>query len=214
MIGWLIFLILAPIAWLLLWRIGRLDRAGSMLVASALFVAAAGYAWQGMPGLPGAPAAGHEQHGLKQDTVFAVERLRLLGRFGATTEYLGSADAMNRIGEDRAAVTILQTGIGKHPRDADLRIGLAHALFVQADGTITPAVELAFDQAQAIDPAYPAPRYFRGLMALEAGDIAGAEQRWRSLYDSLPPAHPWKPVVASRLAAFDAVRAGKMPGGG
>jgi cytochrome c-type biogenesis protein CcmH len=203
---------LSLIAFLLLWRIGRLDRAGSMLVASALFIAAAGYAWQGAPGLPGAPAGGNEQHGLKQDTVFAIERQRLLGRFGETTEYLGAADAMNRIGEDRAAVTILQTGIGKHPGNADIRIGLAHALFVQADGTITPAVELAFDQAQAIDPTYPAPRYFRGLMALEAGDIAGAERRWRSLYDSLPPAHPWKLVIGSRLGAFDAIRAGKMPG--
>lgn len=207
MIGWLIFLLLAAIALLPLWRLGRLDRGGAMLMASALSVAAAGYAWQGAPGLPGAPAAGAHPAGLRQDTLFAAERQRFLGRFGAISNYLGDADAMHRIGEDRAAVTVLQTGITRYPRDPDLRIGLAHALFVQADLTITPAVTLALDQARELAPADPAPAYFRGLMAIEAGDVVDAERRWRDLRASLPPASPWRAPLETRLRFFDAMLA-------
>ncbi len=207
MTGWLIFLLLAGIVLLLLWRLGRLDRAGVMMVLSALFVAAAGYAWQGAPGVPGAPFVPVEQHGLKPDTLFAREHPQFLGRFGATPTYLNEADAMNRIGEDRAAVTVLQTAISKYPRDPDLRIGLAHALFVQADLTMTPAVTLALDQAQALAPADPAPRYFRGLTALEGGDIGGAARQWRDLYLSLPADSAWREPLAQRLRPFAALPA-------
>jgi cytochrome c-type biogenesis protein CcmH len=208
MIGWVIFLILAAIAFLLVWRVGRLDRTGAMLVASAVFVAAAGYAWQGSPGLAGAPFVAAEQSGLKRDTMFASERQQFLGRFGAVANYLGDADAMNRIGEDRAAVTVLQTAIAKYPRNADLRIGLAHALFVQAEMTMVPAVTLALDQGQALAPADdPAPRYFRGLMAMEAGDFGGAEKQWRDLAATLPVGSPWRAPLTARLGFFDSMRA-------
>jgi hypothetical protein len=211
MTGWLIFLLLAGIALLLLWRLGRLDRAGLMLVLSTLFVAAAGYAWQGSPGLAGAPFTPPEQHGLRRDTMFAVERQQFIGRFGPIANYLGDADAMNRIGEDRAAVTVLQTAISKYPRDPDLRIGLAHALFVQADLTFTPAVALALDQAQALAPADPAPRYFRGLMAMEVGDMATAEREWRALYESLPASSDWRGPLETRLRFFAAMHAEQAP---
>ncbi|HEY0270600.1 MAG TPA: cytochrome C biogenesis protein [Sphingomonas sp.] len=207
MTGWLIFLLLAGIVLLLLWRLGRLDRAGVMMVLSALFVAAAGYAWQGAPGVPGAPFVPVEQHGLKPDTLFAREHPQFLGRFGATPTYLNEADAMNRIGEDRAAVTVLQTAISKYPRDPDLRIGLSHALFIQAGFTTAPAVTLALEQAQAIAPSDPAPRYFRGLMAIEGGDLAGAEREWRGLYASLPADSPWRAPLETRLHFLDTLRA-------
>lgn len=207
MMGWLIFLSLGAVVLLGVWRLARLDRSGAMLVLAALFVAAAGYAWQGSPALPGAPFAVAEQQGLKQDTLFAQERMEFLGRFGATATSLAEADAMHRIGEDRAAVSVLQTAIVRNPHDADLRIGLAHALFVQAGFTIAPAVTLALDQAQALAPDDPAPRYFRGLMAIEGGDMLGAEQQWRALYAALPPQSPWRKPLETRLRFFNSVRA-------
>ena len=207
MIGWLIFLLLAAAAFLLAGRLGRLDRGSGMLLSSALFVAAAGYASQGEPGLPGAPFVPAVAQGLKRDTLFATERQQFLGRFGPVANYLGDADAMNRIGEDRAAVTVLQTAIGKYPRDPDLRIGLAHALFMQADLTIAPAAALALDQAQALDPIDPAPRYFRGLMAVEGGDPAAGERQWRALYAALPEDSPWRTPLATRLRFLDTARA-------
>ncbi|WP_419825898.1 tetratricopeptide repeat protein [Sphingomonas sp.] len=204
--GWLLFLALAGavlggVAW-----IGRLDRGTTMLVGSALFVAAAGYAWQGSPSLIGAPKR-TERHGLGADTPFASERQRLLERFGETAQWLSFADALNRMGEDQAAVTALGGAIAKHPRDVSLRIGYAHALLVLADYRLTPAVALAFSRAEAIAPDDPAPLYFEALAQFEASDSAAAERNWRALRDELPPASPWRGVIEEKLKLFDMMRA-------
>jgi cytochrome c-type biogenesis protein CcmH/NrfG len=205
MSGWIAFALLAVLILLLLWRPGRLDKPALMLVGAALFVAAAGYVWQGSPGEPGAPAAGREKP-MQPDTLFAGERQQFMSKFGETGAILATADAFNRMGEDEAAAGLLRNAIRKRPKDVDLRIGYAHALFVIAQGNPTPAVNLAFDNAQALAPENPAPRYFRGLVRVEAGDLAGAERIWRSLYDSLPADSQWREPLAKRLVAFEMIR--------
>ncbi len=206
MSGWLAFALLAALVLLLLWRPGRLDKPGLMLVGAALFLAAAGYVWQGSPGEPGAPVAGREKP-MRQDTLFATERQLFLSKFGETGAVLATADAFNRMGEDEAAVGLLRNAIRKRPKDVDLRVGYAHALFVLAQGNQTPAVGLAFDRAEAVAPQNPAPRYFRGLVQVEAGDLAGAERSWRALFDSLPADSQWRAPLAKRLIAFEMLRA-------
>ena len=75
MIGWAIFAIMAfAVLGLLAWPV-KLGKPALMLVAAALFTAAAGYAWQGEPGLPGAPAADKPRE-MAPDTLFASERMR------------------------------------------------------------------------------------------------------------------------------------------
>ena len=206
MIGWLIFAGFALVAMLLLWRPGRLDGPALMLVAAALFVAAAGYAWLGTPGEPGVAAAGQARP-MRADTLFASERLLFLSKYGETGTVLATADAFNRMGEDEAAVDLLGNTIANHPKDVDLRIGYAHALLVLAQGTMTPAVTLAFERAERLAPANPAPRYFRGLAQIETGDPASAEQTWRALYASLPAGSLWKAPLEKRLAVFAIMRA-------
>jgi cytochrome c-type biogenesis protein CcmH/NrfG len=206
MSGWIAFALLAALILLLLWRPGRLDRSALMLVGAALFVAAAGYVWQGSPDERGAPAAGREKP-MQPDTLFARERQEFLSKFGETGAILATADAFNRMGEDEAAAGLLRNAIRKRPKDVDLRIGYAHALFVIAQGNPTSAVNLAFDKAQAIAPQSPAPRYFRGLVQVEAGDLAGAERIWQSLYNSLPADSQWRAPLAKRLIAFEVIRA-------
>jgi cytochrome c-type biogenesis protein CcmH len=211
MIGWLFFLILALVVLLpMLWPV-RLGRGELMLVASALFVAAAGYAWQGHPGLAGAPAEAQTARSTGP-SLYTTERERFLSKFGETGTVLATADSFNRLGLDEAAVGLLANAVAKKPKDADLRIGFAHALLVQADGHITPAVQLAYDRAVEAVPANPAPRYFRGLAALEAGDMAGAEQEWRRLAASLPAGSPWARPMADRLAMFDMIRGAAAQG--
>ena len=205
MTGWAIFVGMALLALLLLWRPGRLDKAALMLVGAALFVAAAGYAWLGTPGEAGAPAAGRDKP-MRPDTLFATERLLFLSKFGATGTDLATADAFNRMGEDETAVDLLGNEIALHPRDVDLRIGYAHALLVLAQGTMTPAVKLAFDRAEALAPANPAPRYFFGLSQIEIGDMTGAERTWRALDASLPAGSPWRAPLKKRLSVFAMIR--------
>lgn len=207
MIGWLAFLALATAAFAGAAIVGRLDRGTTMLVASALFLAAAGYAWQGSPGQPGAPRARAAQQGLKPDTLFASEHPRFLDRFAEGSQWLAFADGLNRMGEDQAAVSALHGAIARHPRDQGLWIGYAHALLVLADYHLTPAVALAFSRAEAIDPDDPAPRYFEAMAQLEAGDPASAERSWRSLAAALSPASPWRRVVDEKLRLFDMMRA-------
>ena len=206
MIGWLIFVGFALVAMLLLWRPGRLDPSVLMLVAAALFVAASGYAWLGTPGEPGAPAAGRGK-AMRADTLFATERQQFLSKYGETGTVLATADAFNRMGEDETAVDLIGNTIARHPRDVDLRIGYAHALLVLAQGTMTPAVSLAFDRAEQLAPANPAPRYFRGFARLEIGDLAGAEQTWRALDASLPAGSLWRAPLEKRLVLFEIMKA-------
>ncbi len=206
MTGWAIFAGFGLVALLLLWRPGRLDPAALMLVGAALFVAAAGYAWMGSPGEPGAPAAGRDKP-MRPDTLFASERMQFLNKYGETGTVLATADAFNRMGEDASAVGLLANMIARHPRDIDLRIAYAHALLVVANGTMTPAVRLAYDRAEQIAPTHPAPRYFRGLAQVETGDMAGAEQTWRALDASLPPGSLWKAPLEKRLLIFAFMRA-------
>ena len=206
MIGWAIFAGVALLALLLLWRPGRLDQAALMLVAAALFVAAAGYAWLGSPGEAGAPAAGRDK-AMRSDTLFASERQMFLTKYGETGTVLATADAFNRMGEDETAADLLANTIAKHPKDVDLRIGYAHALLVLAQGNMTPAVKLAFDRAAEIAPANPAPAYFLGLSQIEIGHVAGAEQTWRALDADLPAGSPWKAPLEKRLGVFALMRA-------
>lgn len=212
MTGWLLFVVLALVALAVALGVGRLDRANATLIAAALFVAAAGYAWQGSPGEPGAPAAGRVQSGLKPDTLFATERMKLLSIYGEPGQWLVFADGLNRAGEDQAAVTALKGAVTKFPKDIPLRLGYAHALLVLADYNLTPAVRLAYARAEAVDPNDPAPLYFEGLAHFEANDPAGAEASWRALDRKLAAGSPWHKVLAERLALFDQMHAGGISG--
>ena len=206
MIGWAIFAIMAfAVLGLLIWPV-KLGRPALMLVAAALFTAAAGYAWQGEPGLAGAPAVDRPQE-MAPDTLFASERMRFLNHYGDTGIALGTADAFHRFGEDEASAWLLRNAIAKRPADVDLRVGYAHALFVLARGRMTPAVILAFDRADRVaKPDNPAPLYFRGLAYLEAGDLGGAEQAWRALRAALPAGSPWIAIMDARLELLGLLR--------
>lgn len=211
--GALIFFGLAVATALGLWTLGRVRGREAVLVLSALFTAAAGYTWQGRPGLRGAPASA-EHAGLRTDSLYMVERSRLASVYGETAQWLVLADGLTRAGEDRAAADVLRGALTRRPRDQQLALGYAHALFVLADANVTPAVALAFDRAIALDPAEPSTRFFQALTYLEAGRIGEAERLWRAELASLPAASPWRRVLAERLAIFDAMRGGRPVGQG
>lgn len=55
--GWVVALLMAALAWIGLWRSGRVPRVALEIVGAALLLALAGYGWQGSPGMPGKPVA-------------------------------------------------------------------------------------------------------------------------------------------------------------
>lgn len=204
--GWILFLVLAAIMFAALLRSGRPDRRGATLLLGALLAAAAGYAWQGRPGLAGSPTPPRANHPAS-DPLFAAERELWLGSVGPEADLLASADRFIAQGSPDYAVGVLRGAIARAPEDMALWVGLGNALATYADGGVTPAALYAFRRAAAIAPNHPAPPYLLGLAYAEGGDFDAADRIWRGLLATAPPDAPYRPIVAERLATLSRLRA-------
>jgi cytochrome c-type biogenesis protein CcmH/NrfG len=203
--GWLLMIGLAGAVLLALWRFARLERAALQLVASALLIAMAGYAWQGSPGLAGKPVPPPVRQDLP-DSAFAQTRGSMLGQFDTASRWLTMADHFHRIGDTQTAVGIIRAGIRAHPEEVDLWVGLGNALIIHADGMMTPASELAFQRAASLAPDHPAPKFFYGLALVQGGRLEEAERIWSGLLATAPADAGWRPMVAERLALLQRAR--------
>lgn len=204
--GWILLLALALAAFAAVWRFGRLDQAGLQLLASALLLALAGYAWQGRPGLAGSPKAPPEAQEVP-DSAFAEMRKDMLGRFDSADRWLTIAEGYQSRGDTRSGAGVIRSAIREHPDNAILWIGYGNALVIHAGGLITPAANLAFEKAARLAPDHPAPRFFLGLAQAQAGRLDEAERTWRALLASAPPDAPWRAQVEQQLMALEQARA-------
>jgi cytochrome c-type biogenesis protein CcmH/NrfG len=204
--GWLILFLLAAVTGLALWRFARLSGPTLQLMASALLLGIAGYAWQGNPSLAGHPAAPNADVMLP-DTAFATERAKLMGRFGNEAQWLDFADALHRAGLDQEAVIAIKSGLAKFPNSADLWVGLGNALVTHGGGMMSPSAQFAFDRAAQIAPDHPGPPFFMGLAYAQAGQIDKAEAVWRALLAKTPPDAPWRADLEQRLSVIAQARA-------
>ena len=209
--GWVIFLFLALVVLALLWKVARFDLAALQFLGAALLLALAGYAWQGRPGLAGAPKAPPERQRVP-DSDFAETRQDMLGTFDQAARWLGMAESYQRGGDTRGGVDIIRSGLRQHPRDPDLWVGLGSALVLHAGGMMTPAAELAFRRAERIAPGHPGPRFFYGLALAQGGRFDEAERLWRALLVTAPQDASWRPMVEERLQMIEQGRAmGQIP---
>jgi cytochrome c-type biogenesis protein CcmH/NrfG len=204
--GWLLMLGLALLAALGLWRFGRIRGPALQMVAAVLFLAAAGYAWQGNPSLAGKPARPVIAP-VEMDTAFTSLRHAILGRFNRADQWMTIADSYLRRGDTQNAVDVLRSGIRARPEDPRLWIGLGNALVEHAGGMMTPAAELAFDRATRLSPGNPAPRFFYGLSLVRGGRLADAETAWRQVVAEAPPKLAWRDEVVVRLRLLERIRA-------
>lgn len=204
--GWLLMIALAGLVFVALWRIGKFDKAALQFLGAGLLVAMAGYAWQGSPGLSGAPVPPPQRETLP-DSAFASDRGQMLGEFDTAARWLTIADSFHRSGDTRNAVGVIRAGLREHPQDADLWVGLGNALILHADGMMTPAAELAFQRAAKIAPDHPGPKFFYGLALAQGGKFDEAEAIWRDLLANAPADAEWRPMVEERLAMLGQARA-------
>ena len=195
--GWLILLLLiacsAGALWLLKVPGGLLTAAGA-----ALAFGAAGYALQGEPDLPGAPAAAEA----KPDIAPLTEaRHAFFGNFSAEESWMSMSEGLARSGDTENAVGILQNAVGKYPGSPQLWIGLGNALVDHAH-VLTPAAELAYRRAAELSPGYPAAPFFYGLALARSGDRDGAVAVWRQVLANAPPNATWRPLVEQGIVAL------------
>lgn len=204
--GLLTLLILASAAFVAIWRVAGLDRAGAQFLASALLLACAGYAWQGSPGLGGSPKAPPQTQDLPE-SAFATMRQGMLGRFDTADRWLTIAEGFQRRGDTRGAAGVIRSALREHPDNAILWVGYGNALVVHAGGLMTPAAQLAFERAAGLAPDHPAPRFFFGLALAQSGRLDEAEPIWRDLVATAPADAPWRAQVEQQLQMLEQARA-------
>jgi cytochrome c-type biogenesis protein CcmH len=206
MIGWLILLMLVVAClgglWLFRVRGGLLTAA-----AAALLFGAAGYALQGRPAVPGAPAKGTSDR-----SIVPLTQLRhaFFGNFSPEESWLGLSEGLARAGNSEDAVGILENATHRYPGSVQLWIGLGNALVDHAHG-LTPPAELAYRRASELAPGHPAPPFFYGLAMARSGNPQAAVAVWREVLANAPRDASWRPLVEAGVATLEAPRPRKSP---
>lgn len=195
--GWLLLLVLLGASVGGLWLLGV--RAGLLMAAAAaLLIGASGYALQGSPDLPAAPAESHEAADVLP---LAEARHAFFGRFTPAESWLVMSDALARHGEGANAVGILQNAVRRYPADPELWIGLGNALVDHGHG-LTPPAEYAYRRAAELAPGHPAAPFFYGLALARSGDPQGAVDIWKRILARTSKGTQWRPLVEQGVTAL------------
>ncbi|NWK95275.1 cytochrome C biosynthesis protein [Sphingobium lactosutens] len=211
MTGWIIAFGLAALVFLALLFAGRIPRSAREISAAALLLGLAGYAWQGHPGLAGAPRKLAETRGEAFDEKLAEKRRGLAERFGPAAQWMMLSDGLARQGKTREAANVLLSGLRDTPDDANLWLGLGNALINHAGGVISPGAEFAYRRALTLDPDGPAPRYFYGLALARAGQFQAARDLWAPLAARAPAGSQVKAELEANIARIDSMLANGAP---
>ena len=197
MMGWLILsLLIAASAgglWLMKVRGGMLTAA-----LAALVFGAAGYAFQGRPSLPDAPANISAE---RNYVPLTSARHAFYGNFSAEESWMSMSEALERSGDTEDAVGLLQNAVNRYPGSPHLWIGLGNALVDHAHG-LTPPAEMAYQRAAELSPGYPAPPFFYGLAMARSGDRASAVAIWTRILANSPKDASYRPLIELGVATL------------
>ncbi len=212
--GWVIAAGLAALLMVALFAIGRIPRPTWEIVAAALLLGLAGYAWQGNPRLAGSSVVQDKADRPAFDEDLAERRRGMAERYGPSGQWLMLSDGLGRQGKTKEAANVLLSGLRDRPGDANLWLGLGNALMNHAGGALSPGAEFAYRRALALEPQSPAPRYFYGLALAQAGELKGAREMWAPLAQSAPAGSRLKAELEANIARIDAMLTGQPGRGG
>lgn len=195
--AWLILLVLIALIACALWA---LKVRGGMLTAAgaALMLGASGYALQGAPDSPSAPARGTSAD---RPMPLTDARHAFFGDFGPGESWLRISEALARNGNTQDAAGILQNAVRRSPGDAQLWVGLGNALVDHAR-TVTPAAEFAYRRADQLAPGNGAGRFFYGLALARSGNPHAAVAIWRQVLATSPKDVSWRPLIEQGVEAL------------
>lgn len=197
MTGWLTLLVLL-LASLAALRVLGVPSTLMKACGAALLFGAAGYALQGRPALPSAPARGFEA---REAMPLTDARHAFFGNFTGEESWLRMSEALARSGNTQDAVGILQNAVRRYPNNVQLWVGLGNALVEHSRG-LTPAAEMAYRRAIEISPGYPAARFFYGLALARSGDRQGAVKLWKQILIEAPEGASWRPLIEGGIATL------------
>lgn len=199
---WLPILALAGLAFVVAAYALRLPKTGYTLLGAALLFGLAGYALQGRPGEPAAPAQSAADVATTGELIVSARR-ELFDPDVLPSRFLITSDAFARRGDYARAAAFARSAVQENPTDGEAWTALGNALVEHADGRLTPAAILAYGEAERRAPGSPAPGYFLGLAMLRTGQPERARALWADLLASAPEDARWRPVLAERLARLD-----------
>jgi cytochrome c-type biogenesis protein CcmH/NrfG len=183
--GWIAALTLAASTALAMALLGRLPRATWELVGAALLLGIAGYAWQGKPGVTGAPRSAQAQVA-PFDEDLATLRRGLGEHYGPAAMWLTMSDGLARQGKTQDAANILISGLRANPGNADLWVGMGNALVAHGGGIVSPSADYAYRQAIRNSPDALSPPFFYGLALARSGQLQPARDIWAALLPRIP----------------------------
>lgn len=199
--GWLMLVLIALAAALLLWLTG-FPRKLWTVAATALMLGAAGYAWQGSPGLAGHPVTAAEKPGEVDPNIVAI-RDAMFGRFNFTWASFARADAMTRIGAPDTAARAMILTVRQAPGDAGAWAWLGIKLAENDGNQVSPAAKFAFDRALQLAPQHPGPPFLYGLALIREGKFAEARPFWAKAVELTPEKASYRDELMMRLFLLD-----------
>jgi cytochrome c-type biogenesis protein CcmH len=204
--GWLTLGLLSILTLLVLVLCVRSSKGLWQVAAATVLLGMTGYALQGRPSLPPAPAQPLEASAAGATQLVDI-RADMDQSFGSAKRWLVTADSFAKQGDYPLSAAYITSGLQTDPQNADLWSALGLQLMLASEGQMSPPAVLAFDKARAIRPNYPAPYYFAGLARLFAGDLDGAIVLWEKTISLATPNAKWKPRIESQLQAAKALQA-------
>lgn len=209
---WVLAILLAVAAWLVIVFAFKTSRKGWEAIAAALLLGIAGYGMQASPGMPGAPKTATQE--FDGDPAALVEARQAVADRGipSLNRWIVIADGMARNGQFANAAQVLLGAIQKDPDNSEAWLALANALLAHADGNLTPASLYAYQRAELADPDSPGPPLFLGLALAQSGRLVGARTLWSDLLERSPPDAPWRQGLAERLEQVDQMIAAQQGG--
>ncbi len=204
MIGYVLAVGLAVIAFLALACLLRLPRKGWEAAGAALLLGLSGYALQGHPGQAGTPKQPVQKIAGNSAAAAISAREKLSGERPMSDKFLITADALSRRGQYADAAGYLRGAVDANPGNGEAWLAMANALFAHADRTVTPAALYAYRRASEAAPGNPAPPFFLGLALAESGRLDEARALWADLLARSAPDAPWRGDLQAQLIQLDA----------
>ncbi|WP_294190533.1 hypothetical protein [uncultured Sphingomonas sp.] len=179
------------------------------LIGAALFLGAAGYAWQGRPLLASADARPRVDASPIEPEMIAL-RASLLGSYTQDAAYLIASDAMARSGDPKAAADVMLGAVRKLPNSFIAWTWLGTTLAgVGGQGAnggaaqVQPPALLSFRRAAQLAPEHPAPPFYAGLAYVRAGDFTTARAYWRRAFALSPQGTDYRREIGVRLMLLE-----------